>query len=138
MASPVFFDNQLISLPLTAEGKFFKSVPIKHPQDIYLYLNNAAITIFAVPGDTLQLHWDDQNFINTFKISSPDPGRQTELDLMLELYQQFRQPFMELNRLAYSDTIPDSVIYKKIVEQFTNRVKTIIGYSAIKNSQKMV
>lgn len=133
-----FFDNQLISLPLTAEGKFFKSVPIKHPQDIYLYLNNDAITIFAVPGDTLKLNWDEQNLTNTFKVSSRDPGRQSELDLMLELHEQFRQPYMKLNRLIHSDTITDLVIHKKVEEQFTNRIKTIISYPATKYSQKMV
>lgn len=49
-ASTGFFGNSMNTIPVSGDGAFNKTFAIADHQDLYLYLNNDAITIFAVPG----------------------------------------------------------------------------------------
>src|SRR5688500_11151430 len=60
-----FIGFELISVPIGKDGSFFKSISITHPQDFFLDLNEDGLVIFAVPGDTLEINWDNKDFTRT-------------------------------------------------------------------------
>lgn len=133
-----FLASNIVSVSVDSGGVFTKTVPITAPQDLHLYLNDDAVTIFAVPGDTIVVGWDSDHFANTFKVTSPHPWRQRELDLMLELYKQFREPFLQLGDSMSSGKITVADKYKKIKDQFAVVVKVINRHPATVNTRKIV
>jgi hypothetical protein len=63
-----FIGNHSHSIPLSTDGSFNKTFPLSSIQDIYLYLNDDAITVFVLPGDTLDITWDEKKFQESFRI----------------------------------------------------------------------
>lgn len=98
-----YLDNMGNSVKVQANGSFEQGFPIQHKQHIYLYLNDDAITITIQNKDTLTLHWDNDNFKNTFTIKANNELRTKELKRQLKLYYEFREPFMDLHKNLYKD-----------------------------------
>jgi hypothetical protein len=89
------FDDQNMTMPLDSQGSFTVDAPLDRPED--LYLTDSAIWIFAVPGDTLTVTWDKRNFQSTFNVTTSNPLRQKEIDLMPAVDRKFRRPLFDLD-----------------------------------------
>src|SRR5476651_1018927 len=114
-----FLKNEGLSMPVAADGSFTKTINAADPTDLYLYLNDDAIVIFASPGDTLTLAWDNKDFKNTFKIKVNTVSGQEEMDLMMDLYAKYWPTMREIEKGLRSAGTPDSVKFNKINAMFT-------------------
>ncbi|MEJ7558633.1 MAG: TlpA disulfide reductase family protein [Pedobacter sp.] len=104
-----FMEDEMKSIKVDKEGNFKENIAIEGVQDIYLYLNNDAITISASAGDTLVLNWDHKNFQKTFELSSPNITYRQDLALAKELYEKTRQRMLKLQESLYNKDLTDSV-----------------------------
>jgi len=132
-----FMGFELASVPLAKNGTFSKMVPITHPQDIYLSLNEDGIPLFVVPGDTIEVNWDNKDFTNTFQIISAKPWRQKELDLMLELHRNFNQTYMKLTEDLHAKNISDSAKFERVKKQFASQVRKVLTFPKTINNKKI-
>ncbi|MFC0517030.1 TlpA family protein disulfide reductase [Mucilaginibacter angelicae] len=107
--------NYSITIPVDKDGNFNKTISIDgETEDLYLYLNNDAITICAQKNDTLIVNWDSKDFKNTFKVSSPKPRINERLQTMMAVYNLCRKEMMDLSESLYSDKATDSAKFEKI------------------------
>lgn len=128
LATTGYFNNTMNSVLVDKKGNFSKHIFIDGVQDIYLYLNDDAITVFAVPGDTIEVNWDQRNFKNTFKINSPSPERAQDLSIMMAIYKERRQPFLDLNKKLYeAKDLTDSSKYKLINDSYNAELNIILS-----------
>jgi peroxiredoxin len=133
-----FYGNTLTSLPIDDKGNFLKTIALNSPQDLYLYLNDDAITIFAIPGDTLTVNWDAQDFKSTFTVKAQNQDRQKELDLMLQIYQNYRAPTITLMKELYDTKVSDVEKIDKIEKLYNGYLTTIESYGPLTNSSKII
>jgi peroxiredoxin len=129
-----FYSNEGIDMPVASDGSFSKTISITDPTDLYLYLNDDAIIVFASPGDTLNMNWDNKDFKNTFKIKTG----QKEMDLMMDLYVKYWPAIRDIEKNIQEKSTPDSVIFNRVKGTFTGQVKTILKYPATVNSDKIL
>ncbi|MEJ2904512.1 TlpA disulfide reductase family protein [Pedobacter panaciterrae] len=128
LATTGYFNNTVNAVLVDKKGNFSKHIYIDGIQDFYLYLNNDAITAFAVPGDTIEVNWDQKNFKNTFKINSPSPERAQDLSIMMAIYNKRRQPFLDLNRKLYEEKeLADSSKYRLINDSYNAELNIIFS-----------
>lgn len=123
------------------DGSFNKSFKIEGMQDIYLNINNDAITFYVQPNDIIEIVWDDKDFNRTFKISSLSPVRNKELQLNLLLYNQFRQSTQDLvKKLSEKKTSADSEKFKWINDQYNKQLKSVLVDASLltSNTEKFV
>lgn len=114
------------SVKVHPNGSFEQEFPVQHIQNIYLYLNNDAITITVQHSDTITLYWDDADFKNTFVIHGNNEIRTKELNRQLKLYHEFRKPFMELYKNLHGDTgLTDEKKYTLVNEMFNRNVQAV-------------
>ncbi len=116
-------DNILSSVKVLPDGSFEQQFPIQNRQDIYLYLNDDAITFSVQDKDTIAFEWDDADFKNTFTIKGNDELRTKELGLQWKLYLLFRQPYMQLSDTLYSGTLTAENKYKLINELYNKNMQ---------------
>jgi peroxiredoxin len=133
-----FIGNDVINVPFDRHGRFSKTIPLTQIQDLYLYLNNDAITIFAVPGDTIEMHWDEKKFAESFTISSPDSERQKELNLMYNLYKSYKSTQNHLLDLMFDRTVADSTKIEKVRNSLTGMLNTISNYTVTAHIDKII
>lgn len=123
-----FIASKTQTIVLNSDGSFNKSFKIDGIQDLYLYINNDAITIYVQPNDIIELEWDDKDFNKTFKIGSPSTSRAEELQINLLQYNSFRKPNMDLQRrLGQNRTTADSIKFQWINDLYNQELKAILG-----------
>ena len=121
-----YFKNMVNSVKVLPNGNFEQQFPIQHRQDIYLYLNNDAITFTVQDKDTLTLAWDDTDLENTFSIKGNNGLQTEELNLQWKLYTRFRRPFSALDGKLYSDkNLTDENKYKLVNDLYNRHVAAI-------------
>lgn len=119
-----YLSNTSKSIKVLYGGDFEQQFPIQNRQDIYLYLNNDAITFSVQDKDTLTLDWDNADFKNTFTIKGNNELRTKELELQWKLYVLFREPCMQLYTNLYSDKkLTEENKYKLINELYNRNVQ---------------
>jgi peroxiredoxin len=130
LCSTTYFNNDVWKVPISGGGTFAKRIPIRGIQDVYLYLNDDAITINAFPGDTIELYWDERDFINTFKIGSNNPMRNTDLQMNLKLYKAFRESSLALRDTLHDQKhVADSLKFSWINDYLNQTLKFILADS---------
>ena len=121
--------NEVFSIPLEKDGSFSKRLPIVgETQDVYLYLFDA-VTCLTFPGDTLELDYTDG--VQDFHLSGTHPARNRELLLEKQLYERFRQRWVEAKNYygscTYTVPLPDSALndavkyiqdYSRVIDEF--------------------
>jgi len=131
--------NYSVTIPVDKDGNFSKSVSIDgETEDIYLYLNDDAITICAQKNDTILLNWDNKDFKNTFRVSSPQPRVNTRLQTMMSVYDNCRNELMSLMRSMHADKAPDSVKYEKINNLYNKEMMIAAVHLEQTESQKLI
>lgn len=107
-----------LTIPVDKDGNFNKTINIDgDTEDVYLYLNDDAITICAQKNDTLILNWDNKDFKNTFRVSSPDPHINERLQTMMQMYNLYRKESLDLGQLLYDNKLTDSMKFEMINKQ---------------------
>ncbi|WP_349316245.1 redoxin family protein [Chitinophaga sp. MM2321] len=123
-----YFNHTVNPVSVDKKGNFSSNIYIDGIQDIYLYLNNDAIPFFAVPGDTIEVSWDQQHFKNTFKINSPSAERAQDLAIVMAIYNNRRQPFLDLyKKLNESKELADSSKYRLINDSYNAELNIIFS-----------
>lgn len=126
-ANTSFLDNEITEISIKEDGTFNQIVPIEGIQQLYLYLNDDAISIFVQPNDTIEVNWDAKNFKKSFQLKSPNQIRNNELQLNLQLYNEFREEEMSLReKLREIRNQPDSIKYRMINDQYNKQLKAVI------------
>ena len=81
-----YFRNDLVSVPIDKNGNFNKTIWFDgNMQDLYLYLNNDALSIYVQKNDTIIINWDAKNFDNSFQLTNSQKIRTNETNNMLSL-----------------------------------------------------
>jgi len=121
-------NNESYFVDFNKDGSFEKSFPIINSQQLYLYLNNDAITITVADGDTVLLNWDEKNFVHTFNLNANKVGRATTLEAEWEIYKNFRKPETELRqRLSKErETLGAKAKFDLINELYNKKVRLIL------------
>ncbi|OQP42917.1 hypothetical protein A4H97_12250 [Niastella yeongjuensis] len=125
------------SVKVQANGNFEQQFPIQNRQNLYLYLNDDALSFTIQDKDTLILYWDEADFKNTFTVKGNNETRTKELTGQLAIWYQFRTPFMKLNDTLYRNTnLTTDNKYALINDLFNRHVKAAIdpGYSNSRSS----
>jgi peroxiredoxin len=127
-----YFNNEFgVSVPIDKNGNFNKTIWFDGDiQDLYLYLNNDAITIDVQKNDTIEINWDAKDFNNTFKLKSTDKIRNNELQTMLALYNKYRKPTLDLSRSLYTEKWSDSLKFSKINDLYNQELQTVFDNKA--------
>ena len=127
LCKTTFFDNKVISVNIQKDGTFNQLVYVEGMQDLYLYLNNDAITIYVQPNDTIEINWDENNFEKTVEIKSPNYDRNIDLQLNLKLHSEFRQAEHSIsNKLWEERNAESSIKFKWINDQYNQNLKVIL------------
>jgi peroxiredoxin len=122
-----YISNEGHTIPVANDGYFEKEIPITDVQDIYLYLGDA-ITIFSYPGDTIEIYFDNNNPKETLRIKGKNTNREKELALCMQIYNMYRQKYLDINRLRYDYTIKEEDILSKLTEYYDNKIETIKSF----------
>ncbi|HEX8021023.1 TlpA disulfide reductase family protein [Mucilaginibacter sp.] len=129
------FTNYSVTVPVDKDGNFNKTINIDgETEDIYLYLNDDAITVCAQKNDTLIVNWDNKDFKNTFKVSSPKPRINERLQTMMSVYNLCRKELMDLSSSLYNGKMTDSMKYEKINYLYNKEMITV----AVNLDQKLI
>lgn len=131
-----FMGYRRISLEIDKNNSFIKTIPLTHPQDVNLDLTEDGISFFAVPGDTIEINWDYKQFDNSFKLLSPKPERQQELNLMMELSREL--PLSEkFYDSLYDEKIPGQLRFEAVKSHFSSQVQLALKHPLTENSRKI-
>jgi peroxiredoxin len=123
-----FLENKQIIIKIESDGTFKQLVPVEGMQDLYLYLNNDAITIYVQPDDTIEVNWDEENFKKSFEVKSPRPFRNEDLQLNLKLYNEFRQAKLSIPQKLWEEKDKESSLkFKWINDQFNQELKVVFN-----------
>lgn len=135
-----FLNNTSQSVIVKEDGSFEQSFPIQHQQDIYLYLNNDALTFSVSDKDTIYLDWDEKDFLKTFSIKGKDQQRSLMLATELSLLKRFRKPMMDmLDELYKHDKeYADEKKYTIINDLFNQHVQAAIATMGNDASSRLV
>ena len=124
-----YFNNASVTVPIEKNGKFLKKVKVEgDAMDLYLYLNNDAITIYIQENDTIEINWDANNFDKTFKVTSPNALRNQDLQTMLLLYKKHREEHRSLRRALYQEKPADSVKFSMINNLYNKELETLFQF----------
>jgi peroxiredoxin len=130
------FGQEQVTLPLQPDGSFIKTIPITYTQDLF-FGNGIDVLLFVVPGDTLDISWDNGKATSTFRLRASKPWRQKELDLAMALsgdnWSEARKIYQEILK----KNVPDSVKYNLVKQQFAREVKMALAYPKTINSRKI-
>ena len=123
-----FFNNTTVTVPIERNGEFLKKVKVEgDAMDLYLYLNNDAITIYIQENDTIEINWDANNFDKTFRVTSPNALRNQDLQTMLLLYKNYRQDHLNLRKALYQEKGADSVKFSMINNMYNKEMETLFS-----------
>lgn len=126
-----YFNTDLVSVPIDKNGNFNKTIWFDGDmQDLYLYLNNDAVTIYVQKNDTITINWDAKDFAGTFQLTNSQKIRTAETNNMLSLYKLYRKPFLDLARSLYTDKLTSPAKYAKINELYNQEIQTVFDNKA--------
>ena len=133
-----YFNNEVVSVPLDKNGNFNKTIWFDDDiQDLGLYLNNDAITIYVQKNDTITINWDTKDFDNTFQLTNSQKIRTAETKNMLSLYKLYMKPFLDLYKSLYADKLTAPAKYAKINNLYNQEIQTVFDnkttYSKVLN-----
>ncbi len=125
-------NNESYFVDFNKDGSFEKSFPIINSQQLYLYLNDDAVTITVADGDTILLNWDEKNFEKSFTLKSNNAGRTTTLETEWEIYKNFRKPETELRDQFYKEreTLSAKAKFDLLNNLYSKKVKFILSKDA--------
>jgi len=127
-----YFNNDDVSVPIDRNGNFNKTIWFDGDiQDLYLYLNDDAITIYVQKNDTITINWDAKDFNNTFQLRNTQKARNNSLQTMLALYKLYRKPYNYLERSLYTDKLTDSAKFYKINKLYNQEIQTVCDNKAV-------
>jgi len=133
-----YLNNDIVSVPIDKNGDFIKEFKLEgNVQDLYLYLNDDAITIYAQKNDTIEINWDAKNFNKTFSVKSVAPDRNRDLQTMLTLYRLYRTAFGDLQESLYKDKAADSIKFIKINDLYNKEIGTLLEGGVDSGTRKM-
>ena len=132
-----FYNDKEVSLAIDTKGNFSKTIELTNPQNLFLVLNDDAINLFVVPGDTLTINWDDNDFKSTFKVKAQDKNRQNELDLMLELYRNYRVQTINLMKEMYNNKVSEQEKIDQVQKLYSAYLNTTEKYDLVLNGNKI-
>ncbi len=134
-----YLDNTSKTVPVKADGSFEQKVPLQELQDIYLYLNNDVVTLFVLPGDTLTINWDQNNFQQSFTARSNKPERQSELNLAVNLKWKVWAPFESIPEKTYADKILSANEAEALINTSLNEaLQLLFQHPATARTQKFI
>ncbi|MDB5150854.1 MAG: Redoxin [Mucilaginibacter sp.] len=130
--------NYSVTIPVDKDGNFNKTINIDGEiEDLYLYLNDDAITICAQKNDTLIVNWDNKDFKKTFKVSSPKPRINERLQTMMSVYNLYRKEMLDLSESLYNDKVTDSAKFEKINKLYNKEMMVAGGNLDYPESEKL-
>jgi hypothetical protein len=134
-----YLDGKLDSALIDANGDFEKKIGVgEFPLDLYLYLNDEAITLYVQKGDTIELNWDANDFNKTFSLRSPVLTRDHELQVALSLYKLYWKEELDLQQYLYKFLMPDSANFSKINQFYNKEIETLLAGGIYPGTPKMV
>ena len=123
-----YFNNDVVSVHVDQDGDFVKKIKLEgDAQDLYLYLNNDAITIYVQKGDTIEINWDAKDFNKSFSVKSGNPDRNGDLQMMLTLYNLYRRESTDLQDSLYKAHLSDSIKFSRINELYNKEIETALA-----------
>jgi len=126
-----YFNNEVVSVPIDKNGDFKKTIWFDGDmQDLGLYLNDDAITIYIQKNDTITINWDAKDFGNTFQLTNSQKIRTAETKNMLSLYKLYRKPFLDMVRALYTDKLSTPAKYAKINGLYNQEIQTVFDNKA--------
>lgn len=126
-----YFNNDDVSVPIDKNGNFNKTIWFDgEMQDLYLDLNNDAITIYVQKNDTITINWDAKNFDSTFQLTNSKKSKETEMKNMLSLYKLYKKPFDNLERSLFTDKLTDSVSFSRVNKLYNQEIQTVYDNGA--------
>jgi peroxiredoxin len=137
MSVSCLMGTEHISIRFDEKGNYFKTIAIAHPQEVFLDLGEDGFALFAVPGDTLEINWDNKDLNKSFRVNSSQPWRRQELNLMLELSRKFRPALVKVLKTLYDKKTSNAAKYELVKNQFASQVKTALAYPMTINSRKI-
>lgn len=131
--------NYSVTIPVDKDGNFNKTISIDGgTEDLYLYLNDDAITLCAQKNDTLIANWDNKDFKNTFRVSSPNPHINERLQTMMLMYNLYRKESMDLGESLYDNKLTDSMKFEKVNRLYNKVMMTAAAHLDHPESQKLI
>ncbi|MET3610870.1 peroxiredoxin [Mucilaginibacter rubeus] len=131
--------NYSLTIPVDKDGNFNTAINIDgDTEDIYLYLNDDAITVCAQRNDTLVLSWDNKDFKSTFRITSPFQHTNERLQTMMLMYNLYRKESMDLGQSLYDNKLTDSAKFEKINKLYNKVMMTAAVHLDHPESQKLI
>jgi thiol-disulfide isomerase/thioredoxin len=131
-----FMGFKTVSIPIEKDGSFYKIIPIERTTDIALMFDHS-ILLFAVPGDTININWNDTDVPGTIKLLSSKAGRQTELNLMLGLSKNLMFHISDLTDTLQDKAIAQSVKFEQFDKSLSADLKFALSYPITSNSNKL-
>lgn len=132
-----YLDNLSQSIKVT-DGNFEQQFPIRHSQDVFLYLNDDAITFTLHDKDTITIEWDEKNFRNSFTIKGNNENRTKELNLQWKLYNEFRKPMLDLSSKLYADSLTGERRYQLINSLYNKNLQAVFDYDLLTKNTKVL
>lgn len=133
-----YLDNISQSIKVK-DGNFEEQFPIQHIQDVYLYLNNDAITFTLHDQDTITIEWDEKDFRNSFTVKGNNQHRTKEWNLQWKLYNEFRKPVLDLSSKLYADTLTDKRRYQLINELYNKNLQAVFDDGVLsENTNRLI
>lgn len=135
MTTTGYFEGKNHHIEIDDQGNFSKRINIEGLQDIKFNLNGENITVFALPGDTILLNWEQKDFAKTFRISSPAAERNAELNMMLKFsrFNQARTTTTPENLQKLTDTAK----FNLINDDYQADMNFINQFESSKNLKKL-
>ncbi|WP_316824520.1 TlpA disulfide reductase family protein [Pedobacter miscanthi] len=126
-------NNDSYSVDFNKDGSFEKSFPIINSQQLYLYLNDDAITVTVAEGDTVLLNWDEKSFEKSFSLNAINADRAKTLKTEWGIYQNFRKPESELRDQLYKEgeTLSAQAKFDLVNNMYSKKVKFILSKDGI-------
>ncbi|TDQ09760.1 TlpA family protein disulfide reductase [Pedobacter metabolipauper] len=127
-----FFEWKDYNILVDNKGNFSKKIRTEGIQNFILRLNNETITLFAVPGDTITLKWDNKNIAKTLTVRGKSKERTMELQTKIELFY-LAQKISDGPDQKTSDTAK----YRAINNAFNQEIMYIHGVPHTENFDKI-
>jgi len=123
-----YFNSYRTGIPIGKNGSFHADIATEGIQDLYLYLDDLTVRLFAQPGDTLQLAWDASSPAATLTAGSPDPDYSRGLQLQMTLSKKYQRAMTSLMlRLSNEKKAPDSSKFQWINQLYNDEINTALA-----------
>lgn len=137
---PGFLDDSPDTIIIDRGGQFMKRIGVgQEVQDMEIVIGaGAGLYLYVEPNDTINLHWDAKDPEASLSISSPRPGRATELQTQLLLCKRFIPRLRELDESLYKEQQPDSVKFRKLNGLYNEEITALLARPVTTLTDKIV